>query len=233
MEPIVRQSVSDLVVANLKELLTSGQFAVGDRVPTEKELCETLGVSRTSVRESLRMIKAMGLIDIIPGKGSFVRKTNETNDNEYLDWFAKKGIAYSDFMEVRMMLEPWATRQAIQRATDTEIETLEDIFHDFETAYHEKDRVGLVQCDEQFHEQIFSMCKNPLLASINDKIKEYFTEFRVKVFNEESGISNAIEPHRLILNAFVTRNLDAGELAMKAHITEIMRDIAAALQSNS
>lgn len=233
MNPIIRQSVSDLVVANLEELITSGQFAVGERVPTEKELCRTLGVSRTSVRESLRMMKAMGYIDIIPGKGSFVLKTSESNENGYLDWFAKKGIVYSDFMEVRMMLEPWATSQAIQRSTDTEIQELKTIFHEFEAAYHEKNSLGLVRSDEQFHSQIFSMCKNPLLVSINDKIKEYFTEFRVKVYNEESGVSNAIDPHRRILDAFIARNPDAGEQAMKTHIMEIMRDVSTALQIKS
>ena len=229
MEPIIRKSVSDQVVDQIKLLIQSGEFHIGDRFLTEQKLCELLNVSRTTVRESLRILKAMGYIDIIAGKGAFVKKITDRVENDYLDWFAKKGIQYTDFLEVRMILEPWAAKLAAERAQDKDIELLHKIYDRFVAAFNEKDHIGLVECDEQFHTQIFKMSKNPLLISMNDKIAEYFTEFRVKVYNEESGVSNAIEPHKRILEALEKRNPAEAEAEMQKHIKEIRRDINSAL----
>jgi GntR family transcriptional repressor for pyruvate dehydrogenase complex len=230
MQPIVRQSVSDLVVDNLEKLITSGQFQIGDHIPTEKSFCDMLHVSRTTIREALRMLKAMGYIEIVPGKGSFVARITRSDKEDYLDWFGRRGIEYTDFMEVRLMLEPWAVALAVERATDKEIAELEKIYTKFVYAYSLHDHVGLVNCDELFHAQIFKMCKNPLLASINDKITEYFIEFRVKVYHNDSGMSNAIEPHKRILEAIKNHDAVTAQAEMLRHVQEIKRDITSVIE---
>ena len=230
MEPIKRVSVAELVVSNLKELITSGQFQVGDKVPTEMELCNMLNVSRSTVREALRILQAMGFVEIRPGRGAFVGKIKENDPSDNLEWFAKHGVQYGDFVEVRMAIEPLAAKLAIRRATDKDIDDLKEIYDNLVDAYSKNDTIGIVKSDELFHTQIFKMSKNPLLVSMNEKINEYFTEFRVKVYSDEQGLKNALSPHRRIMEAFIRRDIEDGEAEMRNHINSIMQDVSDALK---
>lgn len=225
MDSIQRVSITDKVIQNLKELITSGKLAVGDKMPTEQSICSMLNVSRSTVREALRVLQAMGFIEIKPGKGAFVARTSENVDSDIIQWFAKNEIRYMDFIEVRMAIEPLTVKLAIQRATDKEILELEKIHSEFEKAIEEKDVLKLLMIDEAFHSHIAACTKNKLLIDISNKILRAFTEYRSRSFAYAEIYANALEPHRKILQAVKERNIVNATSAMIEHINITLEDM--------
>jgi GntR family transcriptional repressor for pyruvate dehydrogenase complex len=225
MNPITRVSVADAVVQNLKEHITSGELSVGEKMPTEQEICSLLHVSRSTVREAFRVLQAMGFVEMKPGKGAFVAKTTEENSSDNAQWFSENELQFIDFMELRMAIEPLAARLAVMRATEDEIEELKKIHSAFNDAMDHKDVVRLVTLDEAFHGLIGECTKNKLLISINKKILSAFKEYRGKSFSSTQIFGNAREPHEKIMHAIIDRDAEKASAAMAYHLQVALNDL--------
>lgn len=225
MKPIEKISVTDMAVENLKELILSGEMKVGDKLPTEKEICNMLNISRSTVREAFRVLQAMGFVEMRRGRGAFVAKVTEDDPNNIINWFVEHEVQFTDFMEVRMGIEPLGVKLAIQRATPQEVKELEEIHANFEKAMDEQDLVGLLTTDEAFHKHIMMATHNKLLISINQKVLDVFAEYRSKSFAVKETFKNALEPHRKILEAIKNRDIEAGVKEMINHINISIEDM--------
>lgn len=225
MKPIEKISVTDAAVLQLKNLITSGELTIGDKLPSEKEIGLTLNIGRSTVRESLRVLQAMGFVEIKKGRGSFVAKTSEDDTNKIIDWVVEHEIQVNDFMEVRMAIEPSAIKLAIQRITDKEVQELEEIHETFEEAILNKDVVKLLTTDETFHKQIVMATHNKLLININEQVLDVFREYRSKSFAVNEVFRNALEPHRQILNAIKKHDIYAGVKAVINHLNITVDDM--------
>ena len=127
MESVKRMPIVQQVVDKLKEYLFSGEIAVGDKLPVEKELCEQLGVGRGTVREAFRILEATGYVELRPGKGAFAARTSEIELGDVMQWFTEHEVETKDFLEVRMAIEPLSVRLAIERCSDEDVAQLEHI----------------------------------------------------------------------------------------------------------
>jgi GntR family transcriptional repressor for pyruvate dehydrogenase complex len=230
MRSINRLSITDQAVQQIKNEILSGRYKIGDRIPTEKDLCQQLGIGRSTVREALRMLKALGFIEVKQGKGAFIIKTNEDSDEKIRDWFSKNKIELIDFIQVRMSLEPLAVRLTIERASDEEIINIEKILEIFEDAVKSGNALDLAMMDEAFHTAIAEASGNNLLIMLNRTIVEFFREYRVRSFAVKKNIKNALEPHRKIMQAIRARNADAAAQAMVDHLKLSMTDINRVLE---
>lgn len=230
MRSINRLSITDQAVQQIKNEILSGRYKIGDRIPTEKDLCQQLGIGRSTVREALRMLKALGFIEVKQGKGAFIIKTNEDSDEKIRDWFSKNKIELIDFIQVRMSLEPLAVRLTIERASDEEIINIEKILEIFEDAVKSGNALDLAMMDEAFHTAIAEASGNNLLIMLNRTIVEFFREYRVRSFAVKKNIKNALEPHRKIMQAIRARNADAAVQAMVDHLKLSMTDINRVLE---
>lgn len=230
MRSINRLSITDQAVQQIKNEILSGRYKIGDRLPTEKDLCQQLGIGRSTVREALRMLKALGFIEVKQGKGAFIIKTNEDSDEKIRDWFSKNKIELIDFIQVRMSLEPLAVRLTIERASDEEIANIEQILEKFEDATKAGNALDLAMMDEAFHTAIAEASRNNLLIMLNRTIVEFFREYRVRSFAVKKNIKNALEPHRKIMQAIQARNADAAAQAMVDHLKLSMTDINRVLE---
>ena len=128
MRAIPRVSVTDTVVNEIKNMIETGQLQPGEKLPTENEMCESMQVSRTCVREAIRVLQALGMVDIQPGKGSFVSQTPIDSRDK---WYESSGLTMNDFIEVRMAIETVSTKLAIEKATKKQIEKLGKILDSF------------------------------------------------------------------------------------------------------
>ena len=99
MEPVRYTSITDLTVESIKELIQSDEYQIGDKLPSEQQLCEMLQVSRTCVREALRILQARRFLDIRSGKGSFILKKNELSP-EVQKWVDEPDISFMDYIDV-------------------------------------------------------------------------------------------------------------------------------------
>ena len=142
MKEITRVPIVQQVVNNMKEYIMSGQIDVGQKLPTEKEWCEKMGVGRGTVREAFRILEAKGLIEIKPGRGAFVAGTKELEKEDIVEWFVKNEMELKDYIEVRQAVEPLVARLVAENGLDEELNQLEKIHRRFIKAVGEGDFFG-------------------------------------------------------------------------------------------
>ncbi len=230
MKAIEKVSITDQVVREVREMCLSGELAEGEKLPTEKQLCETLNVGRSTVREAFRVLQAMGLIEMRPGRGAFLRTRNPDDQNAIARWFRDHEIQLHDFMEVRMALEPLAVRLAIEKGSPQDLGAIEAIFDNFETAQESGDVAGMVVADEALHNAIAEASHNQLLIMLSRNIAHAMTEYRTRSFAAEKTGGNALEPHRRVVEAIKRRDIKDGEKQMKNHLHISLRDIEEAVR---
>lgn len=230
MRSINRLSITDQAVQQIKSEILSGKYRIGDRLQTEKDLCKQLEIGRSTVREALRMLKALGFIEIKQGKGAFIIKVSEDSDEKIRDWFSKNKIELIDFIQVRMSLEPLAVRLVIERASDEQIANMTRILELFENATDSGNALDLALLDEAFHTAIAEASGNNLLIMLNQTIAEFFREYRVRSFSVKKNIKNALEPHRNIMRAIKERKSEEAAQAMLDHLRLSLVDINRAIE---
>lgn len=223
MKPIQRISITDAVVENIKEYIMSENCKVGDKLPPERFFCEDLEVSRTSVREAICILKAMGFIEQRPGKGAFIMKKDEAVHSPALT--VSGSVPLDELMEVRTAIEIFAVRLCAQRTTETEIDEMEDAISEFEQAVKDKNIARMLMMDELFHVLIFKATKNILLIKMHKEIIEVFRNYRGKSFAAEEMYRNAIEPHQRIIKAIKAKDSAAAAAAMEEHLDVTLKDI--------
>lgn len=221
MKEIQRVSITDAVVSNLRDMIESEEYSIGEKMPTEAELCSTMKVSRTSVREALRALQAMGYVEIRPGRGAFVADFRSKNSN----WYDVEDAKFYDFMEVRQAIETLSVRLSVERVTDERLRELEQIHLEFKQANRNKSAGRLVTLDELFHTRIIEYTDNQLLININQQLLESFRRYRNDSFVNNLVYQNAEEPHERILNCFRTRDPAQAVIEMRRHLEITAKDM--------
>lgn len=222
MREIQRISITDAVVDSIKEMIETEEYKVGEKLPAEAKLCEMLGVSRTSVREAVRVLQALGYVESRPGKGAFVSANYK---KETSPWYDVENPQFTDFMEVRMAMETLAVRLAVERANEKDIKKLEEVHKSFLEANVKKDMIRLIMLDELYHTTIFAITRNQLLININAQLLEAFRVYRSESFMNEGVYRNAIEPHTQILECFQKRDAGQAVEEMRKHLDITTRDM--------
>jgi GntR family transcriptional repressor for pyruvate dehydrogenase complex len=232
VKPISKISITDQCVAGIKEDILSGNYAINDKLPSEKELCENLQVGRSTVREALRMLQAMGYIKIIHGKGAFVAKISENESVASAEkWFASKSYELSDIMNVRLALEQMAIKHAVGNITEDEIQSMREIHKEFISAAVEGQVVKMVLYDELFHNVFVKASRNPLLILLNQQISEALRDYRTNIFSVSGYRFSAVEPHQNIIDSLAKRDEEKAMAAVANHINYIIKDIDGILTS--
>ncbi|UQA96205.1 FadR/GntR family transcriptional regulator [Streptomyces halobius] len=158
-----RSALADQVIAQLRAQITSGEWPVGSRIPTEPALVEQLGVARNTVREAVRALAHNGLLDIRQGSGTYVVATSE------LAGVMNRRFADSEprhVAELRSTLEASAARLAAQRRTDHDLRQIDALLERRESAWASGDAVAFVEADATLHMAIVAASHNDVLAEI-------------------------------------------------------------------
>lgn len=230
MQPMEKISVTDFIVKNLTELVTSGKLAVGDKMPTEKEIGDRLNVGRSSVREALRVLKALGYVELIPGRGAFVAKTSEDDRTSIADWFAENETKIHEFMEIRLSIETLAVKLAIANGKPADFEELEKINRNFQEAIEQYNVVQLVSLDELFHKAIVDATHNKLLIEMYKTVTESFVDYRSKAFSVKENAIHALEPHNNIIRALQARDTVLAMEEIARHIQISIQDVVQVIE---
>lgn len=222
MREIQRISITDAVVDSIKEMIETEEYKVGEKLPAEAKLCEMLAVSRTSVREAIRVLQALGYVENRPGKGAFVAANHV---DEVTMWYEVENPRFTDFMEVRMAMETLAVRLAVERSSEKEVAELEEVHTSFVEASDKKDMIRMIMLDELFHTKIVGITKNQLLININAQLLEAFRAYRTESFMNEEVYKNAIEPHARILDCFRKKDAKRAVEEMREHLNITTNDM--------
>ncbi|GAA3369691.1 FadR/GntR family transcriptional regulator [Streptomyces sannanensis] len=172
-----RSALADQVIAQLRNQITSGEWPVGSRIPTEPELVEQLGVARNTVREAVRALAHNGLLDIRQGSGTYVIATSE------LAGVMHRRFAGSDprhIAELRSTLESSAARLAARRRTERDLRQLDALLDRREEAWSSGDAEAFVATDSTFHLAVVAASHNDVLtelyADLGDLLRDWLRE---------------------------------------------------------
>ena len=174
----------------------------------ERTLCDLLGISRTPVREALRELAADGLVDIIDGKGVYVKRI------DYKDMI--------EIFEVREALERKAIQLFIERMDQSQLEEFQRYMNAQEQAYEQDDHKAFMDCDMKIHYLIADGARNGRLKKSIMDIYDQIRQIAISSRDDDSVRKMAIEAHRNILNAIEKRDVDEAEAAIISHIRETM-----------
>lgn len=202
-EPRAKGSVVAFVLDRLKTAITSGELKPGDILPSESELSASLGVGKTSIREAVKMLQAVGAVDIRQGRGTVIR-TEPGPDmlTPLVFQLLLKGGTPSELLEFRQLFEPSYTLLAQQKATDADIDELERTVERLEANIAAGTQT--VEDDISFHRVILEATGNPYMITIGNTIFELFTSSIEKSIREIPDI--AATDHRAIFSAFKSRD---------------------------
>lgn len=227
MEPIKRIPIVQQVEESIRELIVQGKFKPEEKLPSEMDFCQQLGVGRGTVREAFRLLQAQGFVEIKPGRGAFVAKSADVAGMSAIDWLVENEQELRSSIEIRTALEPMAARLMAQRCDVEDLLELENIHRSFLAAVESGDAEQIARQDERFHSAIVEGSRNQLLVRINSHVCDGVQTFRNKTFQVEQNVKNSIVPHTNIFNAIRDRDPSRAEREMRAHLDKVQEDLTA------
>jgi GntR family transcriptional repressor for pyruvate dehydrogenase complex len=220
LAPIRSTRIYEEIIRQVKQMIAEGRLKSGDRLPPERDLAEKFVVSRTSLREALRALESLGLVEIRPGEGTFVRKVSvEALIQPLALIMASQREAIGELFEARRLLEPAIAALASGRATPEEIQEMERILDEQSKAIA-AGNTGLAQ-DAAFHAAIGIAAHNRAITRIAHALMDLLTQSREESLNTPGRPTRSHEDHRRILAAIGRRDERAAELAMREHLQAV------------
>ena len=233
MNKIERTNLSDAVTDRVISQIREGRYRAGDRLPTERELAEQLGVGRTSVREGLRFLEKLGILEIRQGTGIVVRSLSLGEVFEHLlpvqTIIELPDRDVRNIMHVRRVLEAESAHLAAQHATEQQLERLEELLGGM-AASLERPR-DYLEMDLEFHVLVAQATTNPVLAQLINLIRDIYTRYFEIVLEDPEMNATSLAFHRQLYAALRERNADAARQHMLAHLHQAERDVLKLLDS--
>ena len=218
--PIKSTRIYEEIVRQIKSMIAEGRLKSGDQLPPERDLAEKFLVSRTSVREALRALESVGLIEIRPGEGTFVREISVEALVEPLALvLLSQREMIGELFEARRLLEPTIAGLAARRATPDEIHEMERILEEQAKAIA-AGNTGLAQ-DAAFHAAIGTAAHNRAITRIVHAVMDLLGQSREESIGTPGRPTRSHEDHRRILAAIRTRDAAAAERAMLDHVVAV------------
>ncbi|MCR4896654.1 MAG: GntR family transcriptional regulator [Lachnospiraceae bacterium] len=207
----------DSVYNTLRGEILTGELHSGERL-MEIHLADRLGVSRTPIREAIRMLELEGLVTMIPRRGAHVAQITEKRMN--------------DELEVREALDALCVELACLRITDTELQALEQAALHFEEMVRTNDNRAIAQADVDFHNIIIYATRNDRLISVEDSLSQSIYLYRYEYIKDVEGHARLVEEHREILEALRERDPKRASAAARLHVENQKSAINRQLQGN-
>jgi GntR family transcriptional repressor for pyruvate dehydrogenase complex len=208
------------IVAQIRELIAAGRIKPGDRLPPERELAELFKASRNSVRDAIRVLEQMGLIESRQGDGTYVRSVSADELAEPLAlMLLQSRTQMRELWEVRRVLEPALAEFAASRITDDELDELETILE----AQRRKVEGGFTALEEDigFHYRIAEAARNTVMLRALDTLVDLLRQSRERSLQQHDRPAYSLAGHKRILAALRRRDPEASRAAMVRHLTEV------------
>ena len=193
----------DVVFNTLREAILKGELKPGERL-MELQLAAKLGVSRTPIREAIRMLEQEGLAVTIPRKGAEVAKMTEKD--------------MEDVLQIRDALDELAASIACEQMTKEQLDTLTETMHEFEESTKSKDLKKIAAADVQFHDIIYQATGNPKLVNMLNNLREQMYRYRVEYLKREEAHPQLIAEHAEIIEYISKGEKKAATDVMCKHI---------------
>jgi DNA-binding FadR family transcriptional regulator len=206
LKSLKKESVVQSVINQLTDAIRNGELKPGDKIPPEPELAESLGVARSSIREAIKILAYLGVLESKRSEGTFVCSGyKESMIDPMIYGIILNQDSFDNLMELREMTEAGMMRLAIEHHDVEEINELEEILEEMKSAVASEDPVTrFFEVDNSFHDKIAEMGKNPMADKVNRVVRTltYAIRFRTVSDMINGGKSEElINAHRLLIDA--------------------------------
>lgn len=225
-----KPSASERVAERLTSLISSGNIAPGDKLPSENELSKALQVSRPVVREALRGLAMMGIVESKQGGGCYVTDLKPNRLMAPLSFvLSLQDYSYESLFRARSVIDTGLAREAALNATDSEIATLRELV---DAGYKlAGDPVGFRVMDAELHELIGTAARNDFLDRVSRSLYELAIDQRRKAAMVPGVLDRSAADHEAIVSAIAAHDADAAAAAMLVHVENIRATTMAVMES--
>ncbi|MBU1342072.1 MAG: FadR family transcriptional regulator [Proteobacteria bacterium] len=220
LKPIKQQKISDQVFEQLKELIFRGKLKPGDRLLTERDMADSMKVSRTTIRNAIGRLVTMGFVEHRQGKGTFVAVPDPKTGNPFAAAMNAQDTTIYDLLEVRMGLECVAAALAAKRADSKDIQAMEQSLEEMEKEIR-AGRLG-TEADTSFHMAVAYATKNQLHIQVMKNFYDYLFQGIMEslrfLYENPKNIQLILKQHTAIMTAVINRDPDGAYQGMRQHI---------------
>ncbi len=210
------------VAQQIQDIIIGGGLKPGDKMPSERTLAENLNVSRTVIREALKLLEDRGLITINVGSGTYVSELQDQAVSKPISlYIQQQRTSIVHLLEVRQMIEIEMAGLAAKNATDADLSSLQESMLALEQSMGQPDE--FVEADFRFHELLAKASQNPLLPLLLDPIREQMRQFFRLALSPAGSPLHAVQHHHNILNAVLARDVPGARQAMRTHLESAAR----------
>lgn len=215
-----QESLVNEIIIQLSQAILEGDFKPGDKLLSEAQLCEKLGVGRNSLREAIKMLNATGVLETKRGQGTFLAKEiSHDVFNPLIFKLILEPKSAKDIYELRILLETIIILMAIKKADDKDIESAKNVLLEVKKLLEQNstDIDRFVKLDIKFHMVIAKSTHNYLVETILDTIMVIFEPFIKKVLSSENGIQISVINHENLIKIIEEKNsLEAMNVVIKS-----------------
>jgi DNA-binding FadR family transcriptional regulator len=222
--PKKNKSLSERIADDILAMITiDKRFSVGDKLPNENELSAELKVSRTTLREAIRILVAHNILEIKRGKGTYIKEAHDLNENMELEELATYKLNAKDLYEMRLIFEPQTAYYAAKRATDKELERI--LYYgrlEEEKILNNEDRT---EVEQAFHKSIAKATHNEFMNKLMPILYKAIDKGVILSDENSDIIRDTLNDHRMIMEFLEKRDAEGAKTAMKLHILHAMRGL--------
>jgi DNA-binding FadR family transcriptional regulator len=220
---VTRQRLGEQVADALIESILAGKYPLGEYLPTEAGLIEAFGVSRTAVREALRVLSARGFVTVVHGKGARVSAKHPQAISSLLRFQLRQQSGTAEHvLEVRRMLETTAAALAAHRATPADLAAMDVALTEMAGSTGAR---SYITADMAFHEALMHAAHNPVLAVLNDAITHLLRGMREQTYHVPGAVARSLEDHSWLYEAVADHDPARAESVMGAILDTVEQAI--------
>ena len=231
LDPVERRSVSDEVVLRLGEYIIGHGLKAGHKLPAERELMESLRVGRSSLREAIKALRAIGVIEVVAGGGMYVGRGGMSGLTKPLSWAVFLNASnIRQAIEAREVLETELAARAAEHATDEQLAELRTYIEQMRSA---PDPQSYRSADVAFHLGIARAAGNEILYSAIEMLQHVIGAWIDRILRKAGGVPQGFPEHEEIYEALLRRKPKEARRAMKTHLELSSQRLLAASEAQS
>ncbi len=220
LKAVEKRRAYEDIVKQILDLIEKGRLKKGDQLPTERELTDTFKVSRATVREAIRTLESMRLVESRQGNGTYVLASSEEALVQPLAAaLLSEKDTLIDIFSIRRIIEPYIAQLAASYATRDEIKELEEILQEQERAL--ESGANMVRTDSAFHSSLARMTKNRILERLLLAIVDLLAQTREEYLQNEERADSSLRGHQKVLSAIKEGDCAAAKEAMLHHLDSV------------
>jgi GntR family transcriptional repressor for pyruvate dehydrogenase complex len=231
IDPIRREPVATQIARRLVEVILSGQIEPGSRMPSERQLAEAFGVGRSAMREALKALSLIGLVEVRQGDGTYLRKADTALLPEVIEWGLLLGEPRTmDLVEARQEIEIVLAGLAAQRRNDDQIARLQT---ELTALGNARTPVEFAEHDIAFHVTVADAAGNSALRDVHSSIQALLRAWILRALSGSRNMERSYAEHIPIVNAIVASDAETARCTMREHMQAAAERLAINMPTSS